>query len=105
MEKAKVKYEELEFAGYDGGGSAIYKYQGGYFTGIILDFNQDGILIGETEYKNGYIEGMQREYYQSGKLEAEYYEKNNLLDGIFKEWDEAGNLISETHWKEGKKIA
>ncbi|MCW5907229.1 MAG: hypothetical protein KIS94_05180 [Chitinophagales bacterium] len=104
MEPIKVKREDLEFSGYDGGGSPIYKYDSDYFTGIILDYNNQGNLIGETEYRNGYIEGIQREYYASGQLKQEYQEKDNLLNGVYKEWDEDGKLISESKWKNGEKV-
>jgi len=103
-DQIKIKWEDLEFSGYDGGGTPIYKYDGNYFTGIIEEYDDAGNLIGETEYRNGYIEGVQREYYASGQLKQEYHEKDNLLDGMYREWDENGKIISESEWKSGEKI-
>lgn len=34
----KIKYEDLEHAGFDGGGSEILYYQGKPFTGIVLEY-------------------------------------------------------------------
>lgn len=106
METIKVKEEELEFVGIDGGGIPIYNYQGNPFTGIIVDyFFGTNIIAGETEYINGYQDGVEREYYENGNIKNEIHSRNNKLHGNCKRWDEQGNLLSTTEWKEGVKIS
>lgn len=105
MDKLKVKDEDLEFVGIDGGGIPIYNYQGKPFTGIIVDyFFGTDIVAGETEYTNGYQDGIVKNYYENGNLEYECYKKNNKLHGTYRDWDEQGNLLSTTEWKDGMKI-
>jgi len=105
MEKLRVKDEDLEFAGVDGGGTAMYTYQGKPFTGIIEDYFFDNAkLAAETEYVNGYLEGIETTYYENGKIATYITSRNNLLHGECKRWDENGNLISETLWKDGELV-
>lgn len=105
MDILRVKDEDLEFIGIDGGGIPIYHYQGKPFTGIIVDyFTGSNIVAGETEYINGYRDGVDREYYENGKIQYEFNSKNNKLHGICKDWDENGNLLSTSEWKDGVKI-
>lgn len=105
MEKLRVKDEDLEFSGVDGGGIAMYTYQGKPFTGIIEDYFFDtGKLAGETEYVDGYQDGIETTYYQNGKIAAYIVSRNNKLHGECKSWDDAGNLISDSLWKDGELI-
>ena len=99
----RVKDEDLEFTGIDGGGIPIYHYQEKPFTGILLEY-YDEILYREIEYKNGYEEGVENVYYENGKIQYEFNSKNNKLHGICKDWDENGNLLSTSEWKDGVKI-
>lgn len=74
----RVKQEDLEHAGFDGGGSEILHYKGKPFTGIKLIYEDAGWLSGEIEYQNGYREGWEREYYEDGQLESEFKMHNNI---------------------------
>lgn len=70
MEKLRVRDEDLEFAGIDGGGIAMYTYQGKPFTGIIEDyfFENEEQLASETEYLDGYQQELRLHIMKMGKL-------------------------------------
>lgn len=90
----RIKQEDLELTGVDGGGAPMYNYNGKPFTGILLGYEKDGTLAFEEEFENGYQEGWTRYYHPNGKLEQEYKSHNNVtVDGTFKKWDIDGNLI------------
>ena len=89
----RVKDEDLELVGVDGGGSEILHYRGEPFTGIRLIYENDGWLSGEVEYQNGYREGWEREYYKNGQLESEYKMSNNqMVPDTLRSFSEDGTL-------------
>jgi antitoxin component YwqK of YwqJK toxin-antitoxin module len=94
----RVSYDDLEIQGFNAGGGVIYRYQGNLFTGVIVEFYDDGKVESETEFKNGSKEGVHRTYHPNGKIENEYLEKNNREYGVDKTWDESGNLIKVFDW-------
>ncbi|MFP9117373.1 toxin-antitoxin system YwqK family antitoxin [Flavobacterium sp. RNTU_13] len=104
MEKLRVRDEDLEFAGIDGGGIAMYTYQGKPFTGIIEDyfFENEEQLASETEYLDGYQQGIETTYHENGKIATHFTSSNNKLHGECKQWDEDGNLISHSFWHNGE---
>lgn len=95
--KLRIKEEDLELAGVDGGGSEILHYQGKPFTGILIDYDVNDnarFLCMEVEFENGYREGWVRYYHANGKLEQEYFLHNNLVKpDTYKEYDDEGNLL------------
>ena len=90
-----VNFENIEIANVDAGGGLTYHYNGLPFTGTIVEYNNNGVLIGEFITKNGSKEGRIALYYNNGQIMDEHFEKDNRLYGIYKEWDENGNLLSE----------
>ncbi|HEX2629945.1 MAG TPA: hypothetical protein VHM26_13060 [Chitinophagaceae bacterium] len=87
----RIKYDDLEMTGIDGGGEPTYSYNGIPFTGIMIEDDVDGPF--EQEYENGYLEGWFRSYYKNGNKKEEYKSHNNILvAGTYKSWDEQGNL-------------
>lgn len=77
----------------DAGGGSTYYYQGQPFTGTIVEFHDNGNLIGETEIKNSYIDGRIRQYYENGQIEEEKFKRFNRIYGTYKYWNEEGILI------------
>lgn len=73
----RVKQEDLELVGVDGGGIAMLNYKGKPFTGIMLIYEDAGWLSREVEYQDGYREGWERDYYEDGQLEEEVKMHNN----------------------------
>ena len=101
----KVEWDDLEFIGFDGGGSEIFNYNGQPFNGMLLDKDCNNIVRSEEEFINGYKDGVQRYFYQTGSLQEEFSLLNNSLHGLFKQWDENGNLTSQTNWDHGVEIS
>lgn len=99
-----VTIDLLQSDGFDAGGGEIYKYQNQPFTGILIEYYENGNVLGEEEFKNGHREGVQRTYFQNNQKEEEFYIKYNRLDGIFRRWDISGKLLRETIWKDGSCI-
>ncbi|WP_026904666.1 toxin-antitoxin system YwqK family antitoxin [Pedobacter glucosidilyticus] len=94
----RVKYEDLETVGFDGGGGEILSYQGQVFTGTIVQFDENNNLICEEEFKNGHLGGGQRTFYPNGQMEQEYFIKYNKNYGLHRKWDESGTLTYEYNW-------
>lgn len=92
MEVLRVKEEELELVGLDGGGMGILHYKGKPFTGVSLTYEDEGWLSMEEEYQNGFQEGWIRDYYENGQLKSEYKMHNNtLVSGTSKSFNEDGS--------------
>jgi antitoxin component YwqK of YwqJK toxin-antitoxin module len=94
MKTLRIRSEDLELVGVDGGGVEILHYKGKPFTGICLTYEDAGWLSVEEEFQNGYQEGWVRLYYENGQLEEEYFMHNNIMDpDLGGAWDEQGNPI------------
>ncbi|MDV6169996.1 hypothetical protein R1T16_16275 [Flavobacterium sp. DG1-102-2] len=89
----RVLYDDLENAGFDAGGGEILNYKGLPFTGIIVEYYENGILLSEEEYKNGYKDGVNRGFYNNGQMEEECYIKYNRIIEHYKRWTSKGRLI------------
>jgi antitoxin component YwqK of YwqJK toxin-antitoxin module len=94
-EPLRVAYEKLDNKGFDSGGGEILYYRGKPFTGTIVEYYKNGVLLGEEEFNNGHIGGAQRTYHPNGQLADEHFIAFNTLYGLLREWDEQGNLVRE----------
>ncbi|SHE81176.1 toxin-antitoxin system YwqK family antitoxin [Pedobacter caeni] len=98
--------DDLQYKSIDAGGGNMYDYRGLPFTGTIVEFHNNGNLIGETECKNGYTNGWQRLYYSTGQIEREYYVECNRNYKSYKCWDEVGKLQMHIEYDEnGNEIS
>lgn len=94
MDRIDIRNLEGDFL--DGGGEKfIYFFQGEPFTGIAVEYYEDGVTVfGEEEYHNGYQDGWIRYYYANGQLEKEYQNINNqVVIGTYKRYDQNGVLV------------
>lgn len=91
----RIPYEKLENRGFDSGGGEILYYRGKPFTGTIVEYYENGMLLGEEEFDNGHVGGAQRTYHPNGQLAEEHFIAFNTSYGLLREWDEQGNLVSE----------
>ena len=66
------------------------------YTGRIIDINNDGNIILETNCYRGEINGPWIAWYDNGEKKYEGYYKNGYRDGLWKGWHDSGQL-----WKEG----
>ena len=66
------------------------------YTGRIIDLNEDGNIILETNCNRGKINGSWMEWYDNGEKKYEGYYENGYRNGLWKGWHDSGQL-----WKEG----
>ena len=66
------------------------------YTGRIIDVNNHGNIILETDCVRGEISGLWITWYDNGKKESEGYYENGHKSGLWKSWHNTGQL-----WKEG----
>lgn len=98
---------DLEWIGWDSGYNPTYNYKGEPLTGIIQEYEDDGVTLAlEYEYKNGLRGGIVKSYYPSGMLQSDgssyggtsYY-------GEFKEYFESGKLKSHRMYSNGSILS
>lgn len=90
-----VNFDEIEINSIDYGGGNVYYYNNKPFSGVIVEYNSDGILIGEITVLNGSKHGRCALYYDSGQIQEEFFISYNRPYGLLKEWAEDGSLINE----------
>jgi len=73
----------------------MYYYNDEPFSGTIVEYNAEGVLVGEISVLNGSKQGKTVLYYNNGQKMEEVYQSYNRAYGIYREWDENGNLIKE----------
>ena len=76
----RVHYSELDKT-YDKDGYAIFKYEGEVYTGLSINFYDDGQLRTVENYKNG------------------------RYDGMMKVWNEYGAMFYDAYYEMGKKMS
>ena len=103
-----VKGEKKPYTGiienYDLNG--VLKIRNRYKKGKLDDFTEyyeNGKLQKDVMYKNGMKEGLCKEYYEDGKLQKQGRYKNDVEEGVFKEYFNNGELQKEVIYKNGKK--
>ena len=90
-----VKYDDIEFMHPDAGGGSVYYYRGKPFTGLIVEYNSNGVLISEITVVDSHTWGRVAGYYDNGQIEEEYFEMFNRMYGLYRKWDEEGHLVAE----------
>lgn len=97
------------------------------FTGVVIDRNTHGNILGETQvvkglkhgikkrlyldgttlgenrYSKGLREGPNVEYWSNGSLKLKTQYKNDRLDGLYQMWSKTGQLIQEHRFVDGKE--
>ncbi|WP_454881425.1 toxin-antitoxin system YwqK family antitoxin [Sphingobacterium detergens] len=91
----KVNFEDIEIGNVDAGGGNMYYYNDEPFSGTIVEYNAEGVLIGEISVLNGSSHGKSVLYYDNGQKMEELFQSYSRPYGIFRKWDENGNLIKE----------
>ncbi|MDR6546657.1 antitoxin component YwqK of YwqJK toxin-antitoxin module [Chryseobacterium rhizosphaerae] len=90
-----VDFNDIEILNTDAGGGNTYFYNNQPFTGLIVEYNNTGILIGEITVFNGSKKGRIALYFDNGQIQKEYFQSYNRPYGISKQWDENGNLMHQ----------
>lgn len=101
-----VKGEKKPYTGvienYDLNG--VLKIRNRYKKGKLDDFTEyyeNGKLQKDVMYKNGIKEGLYREYYEDGKLQKQGRYKNDVEEGSYREYYEDGTLAEEIIYERG----
>ena len=73
------------------------------FSGIIVEYFNNGSLKRRYEIKDGRFHGVQNEWYANGNKELEINTKNGLPNGKYHEWYENGQKLICGYLKAGKE--
>jgi len=93
-----VDFDDIEIMGPDYGGGTIFYYNNHPFTGTIVEYDNNGILISEFVVLNGSKHGRNVFYNSNGQIIEEGFISYNRPYGFHKEWDGNGNLIKEINF-------
>jgi antitoxin component YwqK of YwqJK toxin-antitoxin module len=80
------------------------------YSGVGVEYYDDGQKSGETTYKDGAIDGKWTEWYKSGEKKSEgtyiagHHDNDGKRDGLSTNWHENGQKKSETTYKDGEIV-
>ena len=75
---------------------------GAPYTGWMLDYSPNGLLLSRAAVSNGLLNGVTEGFYTNGLLQIREHYKNSLAHGLRQKWHENGQLKSEATIVEGK---
>ncbi len=78
------------------------EFEGKDNTGILREYNKDGVLVKETQITNGTPDGFIKEYYGNGKLSIHRQCKMGISEGITTRYYFNGIKSKETSYERGK---
>jgi antitoxin component YwqK of YwqJK toxin-antitoxin module len=73
-----------------------------FFTGIMIERYETGLLKSRSAISNGLLEGVSEGRYTNGLLQVREHFKRGTSNGVREKWDERGNKISEALVVDGK---
>ena len=74
------------------------------YTGIIIDYYDDGSIEGERTFKDGLLDGPFKHYNENGIVDMKgTYNNYGKMEGCFKSYEQNGEIKSETTYKDGVK--
>ncbi|HEU5187608.1 MAG TPA: hypothetical protein VFT87_03835 [Candidatus Saccharimonadales bacterium] len=80
-------------------------YNGQLLTGVAIETDPDGGVVGETSYSHGVLDGPDRSYRENGTLRAEEIYKFGIIQQA-QQWHENGQLAYKMHADQfGKMIS
>ncbi len=71
------------------------------FTGVSLEYWEDGQLLGKSTFKNGVLDGHFESFYSNGQLQTKTTYKNGEFDGRYEYFHSNGQLRLEITYKNG----
>ncbi|WP_405804588.1 toxin-antitoxin system YwqK family antitoxin [Streptomyces sp. NBC_01187] len=71
-------------------------YEGAPFTGIAVECDRDGRLLGTTSYREGIEDGVRLELWPTGRKREQGSCRAGVVVGWWCQWDSDGNLVEET---------
>lgn len=80
-----------------------YTKSGERYTGKIISYYDDGVLLQTVDCVNGKLGGEYKLFFHNGLLKRHAnYNKNSLLDGSYNEYYESGKLMYSKIYENGK---
>jgi antitoxin component YwqK of YwqJK toxin-antitoxin module len=73
------------------------------FTGLKVNYDEQGIKTTEIEFRNGQAEGKISRFYANGQLRETGYYLNGKKHGSWSSYNDQGQLMTTAHFNEGKK--
>jgi TonB family protein len=70
-------------------------------TGLLVQYNPQGILISEDYYENGLKEGLSKTWYSNGSSESEGTYLKNKKSGFWTTWHIDGSIQSQGNYVDG----
>ena len=74
------------------------------FTGIVVDYYENGQLWTKVNGKDGKEDGLYEKYHENGQLRIKGNLKDGKLDGLTERYDENGQLKDKICFKNGKEV-
>ena len=70
-------------------------FEGKPFSGVRIDYYENGKKSGEGHFKNGKEEGLHTEWYKNGQKSGEGHYKDGKEEGLHTEWYKKGQKSGE----------
>lgn len=90
----RVNYDDIEIGNVNAGGGTMHYYKDEPYTGIIVEYNDQGVLVAEFSVKDGHDHRKSILYHDNGQIREEHFRSYNRPYGLYREWDEQGNLMT-----------
>ena len=79
-------------------------YRGELLTGVLVEYDPNGVLRTETGYEKGKPHGLSRHWYADGALESETMNEHNRAVGVSRSWHSNGVLAEEGYFDNGHLV-
>lgn len=96
-----VKFDDLD---YDEAGWLLL-YEGKPFSGVAIDYYEDGAIYWQSQYLNGLKHGWNREWYPTGILKMENWRLGEAGHGITKHYFPDGKIKSHEELEFGFEVS
>ena len=74
------------------------------FTGSVVEYYENGPLLGRGNFKDGKADGLWERFYENGQLDERGNYKDGKEDGLWEKYYENGQLEARDNWKDGEIV-
>jgi antitoxin component YwqK of YwqJK toxin-antitoxin module len=78
-------------------------YSNGQLDGNYQAWNEEGVLVTQTNYSAGQVDGTYESFYPNGGMKKKYTAGKGKLEGLYQEYCETGELLIEATYVNGEK--
>tara|TARA_B110000259_G_C13722683_1_gene285126 strand:- start:42 stop:521 length:480 start_codon:yes stop_codon:yes gene_type:complete len=75
------------------------------FTGVALEYHENGIIWLRNSYKKGRREGISESYYENGQLNVRSSHKDGNRDGLYEKYYRNGRFGSKSCHQNGSEVS